>query len=121
MREQRRHPRVPVQVTTEISAGDVFVIAETKDLSLGGVSILTDENLVKGRTVFVTLILTQDGIEDPDEEPLESSATVRWTQDRPDGRCLAGMQFGPLTAAQKLQLDRFLSAMSQQAKTGTER
>ncbi len=110
IREQRRQPRVVVEVSCEITNGDELVIGETRDLSVSGACVLSDDMLSIGKTVWVTLVLTQDGIEDPDDDPFESSATVRWSQERPDGRCAAGLQFGPMTAAQKAQLERFLTA-----------
>ena len=109
MREQRRHTRHAVQVSAEVSNGEELLLAETRDLSLSGVAVVTDDTLRTGKTVWLTLLLTQDGIEDPDDDPLETSATVRWGRVLPDGRCITGLAFGPTTAAQKAQLERFLS------------
>lgn len=110
MREQRRHTRHAVQVNAEVSNGEELLFAETLNLSISGVAIVTDEPLRQGKTVWLTLLLTQDGIEDPDDDPFESSATVRWGRVLPDGRCAAGLAFGPTTAAQRAQLERFLAA-----------
>lgn len=94
-----------------MSNGEELLLAETMNLSISGVAVITDDALRTGKTVWVTLLLTQDGIEDPDDDPLETSATVRWERVLPDGRCLAGLAFGPTTAAQKAQLERFLMSV----------
>lgn len=91
-----------------MSNGEELLLAETLNLSVSGVAVVTDDALKNGKTVWLTLMLTQDGIEDPEDDPLETSATVRWGRILPDGRCLTGLAFGPTTAAQKAQLERFL-------------
>jgi hypothetical protein len=100
-------------VNAEVSNGDELLLAETRDLSVSGVAVVTDDALREGKTVWLTLLLTQDGIEDPHDDPFETSATVRWGRVLPDGRCIAGLAFGPTTAAQKAQLERFLAKTSE--------
>ncbi len=83
--------------------------AETRNLSTGGAAILCDVPFEKGEVITISFFLTQDGIEDPEQPPFESSATVRWTETTDeDDEHLAGVQFLAPSEGQKLQLTRFL-------------
>ena len=69
--------------------------------------MLIDELLAVGTSLGIILSLPH-GDEDEDDEPFESTASVRWSKCLPDGRCAVGVQFGGLTAAQKRDLMRLL-------------
>lgn len=112
--ERRKQTRLPLELPAEISFERQLLIGETTNLSLLGVLVVTDDLLEAGATVYVTLSVPRDA-EDEDDDPFETSATVRWTRERPDGRCVAGLQFGPLTAAQKKDLARLIAATSNAA------
>lgn len=109
--EQRRFERVPVELAGEMLVKGEHVHVATNNLSEGGVGLLLEHAVPDGTKIELTLFLTQDGIEDPDEEPFESAAVVRWTGERDDGMFLVGVQFEALDASRKAQLDRFLAAL----------
>lgn len=112
--ERRKQSRLDILLPAEISYERQLFVGETSNLSLFGVRVVTDDLLERGATVYVTLSVPRDA-EDEDDDPFESSATVRWTKERPDGRCVAGLQFGPLTAAQRKDLARLIQAASNAA------
>lgn len=114
MTEQRKHPRYEVEVATEVEAGGDVMIASTQNLSEGGAALILDSAVEEDAAVGVTLFLTQDGIEDPDEEPFEARATVMWSAERDDGGYVAGVRFDRLDATQQSQLQRFLAAVDEQ-------
>ena len=107
----RKHPRYTVEVAAEIEAGGEAVIGQTQNLSLGGAAIVSDRAIRDGADVIVRLFLTQDGIEDPDEAPLQTKARVQWTRPADSGRTLSGLAFIPLSAAARQHLERFLAAL----------
>jgi c-di-GMP-binding flagellar brake protein YcgR len=109
---KRKHARYAVQVAAEVMLGTDVVIAATHNLSHEGAALALDRPVQEGSTVRVTLFLTQDGIEDPDEEPFEAPATVRWAAEQEDGSHVMGVHFPRLSPAQSLQLKRFLTASS---------
>jgi c-di-GMP-binding flagellar brake protein YcgR len=108
--EKRRHVRYPVQVSAEFVLGGLTCAATTRDLSLGGVSILTEKQVNNGVALSLVLFLTEDGIEDPHEQALRCSGRVVW--DRADGRRrILGVAFEPMLPKDKGLLERFLSAL----------
>lgn len=106
--DQREHYRFPVAVSCEIVIRGEAMDAETRNLSTGGAAILADVSFVIGEVITVSFFLTQDGIEDPESAPFESSATVRWTEAADDDEHLAGVQFVAPSDSQKKQLTEFL-------------
>jgi len=111
--ENRRDERFGVKVAAEVTVGEDVVAAATQNVSRGGVALLIDRDVGEGATVAVTLFLTQDGIEDPDEEPFESQASVVWTAEQDDGSRVVGVRFDKVTRDQAAQLERFLSALGE--------
>lgn len=109
--EQRQHQRFDVEVAGEVVVDGDLVGASTQNLSAGGVALLLDRELPDGLELTLTLFLTQDGIEDPDQEPFEGPATVRWVADREDGLFLIGLQFGAVDGPAKKRLDHFLKTI----------
>ncbi|MFW5926344.1 MAG: PilZ domain-containing protein [Myxococcota bacterium] len=111
-RPQRRHARYEVALMAEVSLGTEVLAASTDNLSLGGAALVLERSPSEGTVVTVSLFLTQDGIEDPNERPIEAGATVVWSLPRDDGRHVMGVQFDSLDATQRAQLERFLAALS---------
>ena len=114
--ENRQHPRYPIEVAAEIHVGKEVAVASTKDISNGGVSLLVDHALQEKQKINLTLFLTQDGIEDPDEEPFEAQATVMWSAERDGGAFTAGVRFDRISPAQQAHLGRFLAALGKSGK-----
>ncbi|MCB9612663.1 MAG: PilZ domain-containing protein [Sandaracinus sp.] len=106
--EQRKHQRFDVEVAGELALDGDVVGASTQNLSAGGVALLMDREIADGQSLDVTLFLTQDGIEDPDQEPFEAKAVVRWVADREDGLFLVGLQFDAIDGAAAKRLQHFL-------------
>ena len=111
MENRREHVRFQVAVAAEIVKGGNTLTAETRDVSAGGVAVLLAHSLPEGDTVALTLILTQDGIEDASEEPFETAANVMWAAPTDDGRTMTGLRFANTEPAQRQRLERFLRAL----------
>ncbi len=109
--DHRQHHRYPVEVAAEVTLGSRTLVASTQNISEGGVGLLVDEPLREGAQLALTLFLTQDGIEDPDEEPFETRAQVAWAAPQDEGMHVAGVRFEGLSGAQRAQLARFLAAL----------
>jgi hypothetical protein len=107
----RQFPRYAVEIAAELDLDGDVRVAATQNLSQGGAAVVIDRTMRDGAEVSVRLFLTQDGIEDPDEEPFATKARVQWV--RPLGqRFLAGVQFDEPSAAAAAHLERFLKAIS---------
>lgn len=109
--ENRRHTRHSVEIGGEITLGFETLAVATQNVSEGGAALVIDVRVDKGTTHAVTLFLTQDGIEDPDQEPFEAQATIAWVQPYAGGRFLAGVGFGVVNPSQREQLRAFLAAI----------
>jgi len=118
MDNRRKHTRFAVAIAAEIEAGGQTVEAETRDLSEGGVSLMVSETvagyaaLAEGRTLSLTLILTQDGIEDPEEAPFVGPASVMWSAATDGGQMQLGLRFAALPADARARLQRFLTKLA---------
>jgi c-di-GMP-binding flagellar brake protein YcgR len=112
MENRRQHTRYNVAVAAEVTQGDDTVEGETRDISAGGVSVMLSMPLQEGGTVALSLILTQDGIEDPNEEPFETRASVMWCAGLENGVAMSGLRFTDVAPAQRKRLERFLSLIS---------
>jgi c-di-GMP-binding flagellar brake protein YcgR len=108
--EKRTSVRYEVELAAEVVVDGRVLVAATQNISKGGVGVVLDQPLASGSEVGLMLFLTEDGIEDPDEEPLEVTAHVRWSQPHPGGKHVSGVQFTALSADQRGQLERFLTA-----------
>jgi c-di-GMP-binding flagellar brake protein YcgR len=109
--DKRGHVRYPVAVAAEIELdGEVFE-GETRDISLGGVSVLVDEVLDEGTHLELTLMLIEDGIQSAVEEAITTRAEVMWTAPTDGGACMAGLRFGTLDPTLGQRLQRFLTAV----------
>jgi c-di-GMP-binding flagellar brake protein YcgR len=90
---------------------------ETHDVSLGGVSVTLEQEIKEGTQVDLALILTQDGIEDPNEEPFETQAGVMWSAPSDSGGWMLGLRFSELTDQHRAHLNRFLTALAYDAQS----
>jgi hypothetical protein len=73
--------------------------------------VILQRALVEDSIVDLQLILTQDGIEDPSEDPFTANASVTWTAPTDDGRAMVGLRFTKLQAQEAQRLKRFLSLL----------
>lgn len=111
MENRRQHTRYDAEVQAEIELEGDTLIGETRDISEGGVSVILPQPLDEGMHVELVLILTQDGIEDPNEEPFETRASVMWAAPTDDGQAMMGLRFEAVAGDQAARLGRFLSAL----------
>jgi c-di-GMP-binding flagellar brake protein YcgR len=109
--DARRHPRFPVELAAEVDVRGETVVASTQNLSRGGVRLVVDREMQEGAEIAVTLFLTQDGIEDPDETPFEAKAVVAWAAVQDAGTWIAGVRFEQVTPEQEKLLERFLTRL----------
>jgi c-di-GMP-binding flagellar brake protein YcgR len=112
MDNRRKHQRFRAAVAAEIELDGELYEGETRDLSPGGASVLLRAPLTKGLQLLLTLFLTEDGIETPDEEPLALQAQVMWVSTGQQGNTLAGLRFMPPSAEDAKRLTRLLAALT---------
>jgi len=74
--------------------------------------VLLDSPIEEGSEIVLVLVLTQEGVEDPDHEPLETRATVTWCAPTDDGRAMMGLRFSPIEQDVRTRLGGFLNALS---------
>lgn len=111
MDNRRAHDRFEAEVAAEVEfEGEIFE-GETRDVSMGGVKVLVGGAVDEGRSILLTLILTEDGIESPNEDPFETEATVMWAAPSDTGGSMLGLRFISVAPDQAKRLARFLDAI----------
>lgn len=118
--EARLAPRFPVALAAELNHGGRTHSAGTRDISTSGVGLLLRNALPEGATIALKLFVTQDGIEDPDSDPLDVSSTVIWCAEQEDGSHAAGVRFGELNSAQTMRLERLVIDLGDAQEESTE-
>ncbi|MGD8860325.1 MAG: PilZ domain-containing protein [Myxococcales bacterium] len=113
MENRRQHTRYQAQVTAEIELDGDTLIGTTRDISEGGVAVILERELDEGAAIDLTLILTQDGIEDPNQDPFETRASVMWAAPTDDGQSMMGLRFGNVEGDTRARLTRFLAALAE--------
>jgi c-di-GMP-binding flagellar brake protein YcgR len=111
MDNRRKHQRYRAAVAAEVEIDAELYDGETRDLSQGGASVFLRAPVTEGMQLLLTLFLTEDGIEAPDEEPLTMQAQVIWIAEERQGAVLAGLRFAPATPDDAQRLQRLLSAL----------
>lgn len=109
--DNRKHRRYAVELAAEVEIRGEMLVAATNNVSVGGVGLVVDREVPEGSELAVTLFLTQDGIEDPDENPFEAKAVVAWSAVQDAGTWIAGVRFEKVSPAQAAQLERFLGKL----------
>lgn len=108
---RRNKARHLVAVTAEVVFSSRLHEGTTRNLSEDGVNVEIDCELPDGATVGLTLLLTQDGVEDATVDPFENSATVVWSAPTDGDRWMAGLRFSPPADGQERTLARFLASL----------
>ena len=80
--------------------------------------MILHEPLSEQSTIDVTLLLTQDGIEDANEEPFECKASVMWAAPTEDGQQMMGLRFTQVRPDQLARLQRFLAQLQASSRAG---
>lgn len=109
--EHRQSRRYAIELAAEVDIGGDVLVASTQNVSVGGVGLVVDREIPEGTRCGVTLFLTQDGIEDPDEAPFEARAVVAWQAERDTGTWLVGVRFAEVSPAGRAHLERFVSKL----------
>lgn len=73
--------------------------------------MILHEPLPEQATIDVVLLLTQDGVEDPHEDPFETKASVMWAAPTEDGQSMMGLRFTQVKPDQLKRLQRFLGML----------
>jgi c-di-GMP-binding flagellar brake protein YcgR len=109
--DRRRHRRISTSVDVRIARGDSTQDGETRDVSEGGVGVVSSEKLEEGAQVAVEVMLDWPQAEDP--ASLQTMATVMWSAETDTGAYVAGLQFdGPSEEALE-RLRRFLASVDE--------
>jgi c-di-GMP-binding flagellar brake protein YcgR len=116
MDNRRKHQRFQAAVAAEVEIGAELYEGETRDLSRGGASVWMRAPLSDGMQISLTLFLTEDGIESPDEESLTLQAHVVWLSSEKQGAVLAGLRFETPSEADAQRLENLLAALEPNAR-----
>jgi c-di-GMP-binding flagellar brake protein YcgR len=111
MDNRRQYPRYNIAIAAEVETTRGTLAGETRDVSEGGVAVILHEALPEQTTIDVMLLLTQDGVEDPHEDPFESKASVMWAAPTEDGQAMMGLRFTQVKPDQLKRLQRFLGML----------
>jgi c-di-GMP-binding flagellar brake protein YcgR len=113
MDNRREHTRFGLALYAEVEVDGDLLSGETRDVSEGGVAVILAQALNEGSSIALSLILTEDGIEDADEEPFQTEAKVIWAAPTEDGQAMMGLRFIEVAPAEEQRLERFLAALGQ--------
>jgi len=107
--DRRRHRRISTSVDVRIARGERVQGGEQRDVSEGGVGVVSSEQLEEGAQVAIEVMLDLPQAEDP--AALQTMATVMWSAETDTGAYVAGLQFdGPSEEALE-RLQRFLASI----------
>jgi c-di-GMP-binding flagellar brake protein YcgR len=112
MDNRRKHSRFEVTLAAEVDVRGEPLSGETRDVSEGGVAVILSDALEENSSIDLSLILMQDGIEDPNEEPFKTKATVVWAAPTEDGQSMMGLRFVAVAAVEARRLKRFLAVLA---------
>ena len=89
----RRSDRRESSLSAEVYTRDDVIAANAENVSDCGVCLKVDAELPEDEFVGVSMFPVDDGIEDPDAEPVNVPAKVVWCDERSGPGILAGMRF----------------------------
>lgn len=111
MKEKRQHPRYNVELRAEVFTGKEIIPVLTRNISKGGLSLVLNRPIEEGKTIAISLFVTEDGIEDPDREPLNLKAKLVWCAEQEDGSYVVGARFMELKPEEDRILDSLISIL----------
>jgi uncharacterized protein (TIGR02266 family) len=105
--EQRRVPRVPLEIEVGIDTHTNFYVGFCENVSAGGLFVATFRLLPVGTAIQLTFTL-------PDETPVSVNAVVRWIRDPHDLEVRdvppgMGLQFVNLGAVEKAHVEAYVA------------
>ncbi len=106
MKEKRKYQRLPVSFPvecTQLPSRNYFYTV-TKDLSLGGVKIISEDFLSRGGPFKVNVNLI--------DKVIDLEAEVAWCNTDRQQRFSAGLEFKNLNESNRKELSRFIGSVS---------
>ncbi len=92
--ENRRRDRWYEALSAEVYTGSEVIPADAENMGHDGVCLNVDTGLPAGTLVGISMFRVDDGIEDPDLEPVNIPARVVWCTDPDsDAQIQVGMRF----------------------------
>lgn len=91
--DNRKGKRQASNFSAEVYTRTGVIVANTMNLSGDGVCLTLENELPENEVVGVSMFSMDDGIEDPDVEPINVPAKVIWCKSDGEPKILAGMQF----------------------------
>jgi hypothetical protein len=110
--ERRKFPRYVIELAAEVYLKEDILFAATKDLSEGGICLDIERELTPGSILGLSLLLTLEGIQIAEEEPLDLKAKIVWCQRKDEEIFTVGAQFIDITSLQKKRLKKFLEILA---------
>ncbi len=106
MGQSRAHPRYALEIDAEIRFEQQRIPARTRNVSHGGLSLITATPLPAGRqvTIVIALVFDQEAM----SEPLPLRGRVVWCTELDRDRYQVGATFESLTREERQYLDLFL-------------
>jgi Tfp pilus assembly protein PilZ len=104
--DTRAHPRYALEIDAEIKLGEEQIPARTRNVSKGGLCIVTEQPLPVGQDVTVTIALVFE--EQTMSDPLPLRGRVVWCTPLEEGRYQVGATFVGLTGDQRVYVELFL-------------
>lgn len=112
--EQRAAPRLDSALRVRVGHKGGESEGVTKDVSMTGVRLRVNERMTKGERVSLAMYMPYDDLKEYQrQKPLELTGEVMW--DRTEGgRCVCGIRFDALNAAQRDGLKRCFDYFSKE-------
>lgn len=107
--DRRRHRRISTSVKVNIGEGEGTESAETRDVSEGGVGLVTGKKLERGSQVSIEVLLG-GAPQASSPAAIKTMATVMWSAETDTGAYTAGLKFDGASVEAIERLRRFLAA-----------
>jgi hypothetical protein len=88
-----------------------FTLADTQDLSEGGVKLITKNRLTKGKALHLKLYI------DYLREYLDMIGTVVWSKNMADNKTISGIKFGYLNPESQERLRKIIEAFAKRKES----
>lgn len=101
MHDRRRYPRMALDVEVGLGSENNFFVARTRDISVGGLYVVTPSTLAPGSSLVVNLHL--------EGEAHHLHCKVAWATTLPDGTgCGLGLEFDRLPVPAQRAIERMM-------------
>ena len=110
--DRRRHRRISTSVKVNIGQGDGAQSGETRDVSEGGLGLVTGKRLERGSQISIEVLLG-GAPQASSPSGIKTMATVMWSAETDTGAYTAGLKFDEASAEAIERLRRFLDSNSE--------